>query len=69
MKFQGLHDFIDAAGGRRFLMVIGAGIVDTVLLWFGKLAGGEYVTVTLATVGVYIAGNTYQKANAGKADS
>lgn len=48
-------------GGRRFLMTIGCGIVSAILLWCGKLTSSDYTTITIATVAVYIGGNTYQK--------
>lgn len=56
-----VSDHMQAWGGRRFLVTVGAGLVDAVLLWAGKLSDGGYVTVTLATVAVYIGANTYQK--------
>ncbi|MBA3588215.1 hypothetical protein [Methylibium sp.] len=48
-------------GGRRFLMSMGCALVNTVLLWFGKIDPTTYRDLTIATVAVYIAGNTYQK--------
>ncbi len=53
--------WLEALGGRRFLLVLGCGIVDAVLVWFGKITSGDFVLVTSATVGVFIAGNAYQK--------
>jgi hypothetical protein len=61
MKFQALRDLISAAGGRRFVLTVGAGVIHGFLLWFGKLTESGYVTLTVATVGAYIAGNTIQK--------
>jgi hypothetical protein len=52
----------DALGGRRFFLCLGCGAVSTVLVWFAKISGSEYVTLVLGTVGVYTAGNTTQKA-------
>ena len=52
---------ISNAGGRRFLMVTGAGIVYTVLLVLKYLTGSEYVTLQIATVAAYLAANTAQK--------
>lgn len=54
---------IEASGGRRFVMAMGAGITSTLLQWFGKLdpAGSTYAMIVLGTVAVYIGGNTYQK--------
>lgn len=48
-------------GGRRFLLTVGCGLVNAILLWFGKLDTGSYTAITLATVAVYIGANTYQK--------
>jgi len=53
-----------AWGGRRFLLTVGAGIVYTGLLIFGKLDGAAYVTLQVATVGFYISANTVQKVRA-----
>ena len=57
-----------AVGGTRFLLTLGAGIVDTFLLSMDLLSESHYVTLTLATVGVYIGSNTWEnvrtKANA-----
>lgn len=48
-------------GGRRFVLTVGCGIATTALCWFAKISGEVYATVIIATVGAYIAGNTYQK--------
>jgi hypothetical protein len=48
-------------GGRRFVMVMGCAMVSTVLVWFGKVSGAEFVTLISLTVGAYQAANTYQK--------
>ena len=47
-------------GGRKFVLTVGCGVMTSFLLWFGKLAGGEYVTVILGTVAAFIAGGTYE---------
>lgn len=50
-----LKEMLDAiAGDERLVVTIGAGAVDAGLLMGGWLTGGEYVTLTLATVAVYI---------------
>ncbi len=41
-------------GDERFVMTVGAGVVDSILLACGLLTGNEYVTLTLGTVGIYI---------------
>lgn len=52
---------IAKSGGRRFLMTMGCAAVCTVLIWFGKIDGAIFRDVIIATVAVYIGGNTYQK--------
>ena len=49
------------SGGRRFCMTIGAGLISTALLVQGYITESGYITLQLATVGVYIAANTAQK--------
>jgi hypothetical protein len=56
-----MRDFINAAGGRRFLLAVGALIISSVMLWFGKVTGGEYVTLCLLTYGGFITGNVMQR--------
>lgn len=58
-----MRNLIDQAGGRRFIVCVGAGVVTSALQWFGKLdpSGGTYAAVILGTVGAFITGNTYQK--------
>ena len=51
-------------GGRRFLMTMGCGIACTVLVWFAKIDGAIFRDIVIATVAVYIAGNTVQKVKA-----
>ena len=57
---------MENSGGRRFVVTLGAGLITTVLQWFGKLdpAGSTYALVIVGTVGAYIAGNTVQKVRA-----
>jgi hypothetical protein len=47
-------------GGRRFLLSVGCNLVTSALLYLGKLDGGSYTAITIATVGAYIAGDTMQ---------
>ena len=51
----------EKVGGRRFFMVMGCSIISTVLCWYAKISGAEYVTIISLTVGAYIGGNTTQK--------
>lgn len=50
-----------AFGGRRFLLTLGAAVVNTFLLLHDKLDSSAYVTLTLGTVAAYITGATVQK--------
>lgn len=59
-----IRNRIEEFGGRRFILALGAGVMTTILTWFGKVDGAVYATVVLGTVGVYVAGNTYQKTRA-----
>ena len=48
-------------GGRRFLLVVGCGLVYTALLVAGYIDPTVYGTLQIATVAAYIAGNGFQK--------
>jgi hypothetical protein len=61
VKFQALRDLISAAGGRRFLMTVGAGIVNSFLVMHGDISMEIYRDLTLGTVAAYIVANTWQK--------
>lgn len=61
VKFQALNDLIRAAGGRRFLLTVGSGLVNTGLLIGAYIDMSTFKELILATVAVYIASNTYQK--------
>jgi hypothetical protein len=54
-----LRDWIGAAGGRTFLLTVGCGMVNTILVWFTKITSADFVLVTGATVGAFIAANAY----------
>lgn len=53
--------------GRKFFLAAAVLSAATALLGAGLLGPGEYVTLVLGTVGVYIAGNVAQKATQQKA--
>ncbi len=48
-------------GGRRYVLVIGCGLVYTALLITGYIDATVYGSLQIATVAAYIAGNGYQK--------
>lgn len=52
---------LERFGGRRFLLTIVSGAGTWLLCWFGKIDGGVYSAVTIATVAAYIVGNVAQK--------
>jgi hypothetical protein len=54
----------NALGGRRFLLTVATQISTTVLVWAGKISDDVFSVVIIATVGVYIAGNTTEKIKA-----
>ena len=58
-----IRQAIEVAGGRRFLVTVGAGVMTSFLQYLGKLdpAGSTYALVIIGTVGAYITGNTAQK--------
>lgn len=56
-----IQRWMSAVGGRRFFLSLGAGIVTTILSWYAKITPEIYRDVILGTVGIYIAGNTFQK--------
>jgi hypothetical protein len=55
----------DTAGGRRFILAMGAGVTATFLQWHGKLdaAGSSYALIVLGTVAAYITGNVVERKN------
>ena len=66
---QNVQRVISVLGGRRFLLTLGAGLVTSILVWHGKISPEIYRDVILGTVGIYIAGNTFQKNQEAKAKS
>ena len=57
----------DKLGGRRYVLAQEVFLASCILLAWGKIAGAEWVTVTLGIAGVYVVGNVSQrKIEAGK---
>lgn len=52
---------LDKWGGRKFLVTMVSGLGTFILVFFDKIDPGTYSVVTIATIGAFIAGNTYQK--------
>lgn len=50
-----LRELIWGFGGRSFILVIGASITNTGLFIFAGMSEGGYVTLTLGTLGAFIA--------------
>lgn len=63
-KPNGYAQWLTTAGGRRFMLTVGSGLVYTGLLMGRWLSGTEYVTLQVATVAAYLAANTIQKVRA-----
>jgi uncharacterized membrane protein len=51
-------------GGRKFVLVMVAMLIITVMRFTGFLDQGTFQILFMATVGVYVAGNVTQKATA-----
>ena len=51
----------EEAGGRRFLLVLLLLAVASLLLWFGKLSGSEWVLMMQVSVVAYVLGNVAQR--------
>lgn len=62
MTPEKLHAWLEAAGGRRFVMAMGAGVVSTLLFVFGKLTQGNYMMLQSGTILMYLAANNHEKA-------
>ena len=56
----------ESIGGRRFFLTLGCGIASFILVWFEKITGSEFVTLTSLTLVPYLGFNTQQKIQGGK---
>jgi hypothetical protein len=48
-------------GGRRFLLTVGSGLVNTLLRWFDKIDQMVFRDLIIATVGSYLTATAVQK--------
>lgn len=55
MTPQTIKEYREALGGRRFIMTMGAGVVNTGLFAAGIMDQATYQLLTMATVGAYLA--------------
>ena len=60
---------LNRVGGRRFVLTIISGAGTWLLCWFGRIDGGIYSSVTIATVAAYIMGNVAQRSVEAKRDA
>lgn len=58
---ENIGQLLYVIGGRRFLLTMAVGAATAVLTWYGKVTDIIYRDVILGTVGIFIAGNTFQK--------
>lgn len=61
--------WIEFLGGRKFIMAATTGFSVCVLVWFERISDGVFETVLLGTVGLYIAGNVWQKVKEGRVEA
>lgn len=59
--YQHITALREALGGRRFLLTVGAGIVNTLLVAHGLIPAAVYESLTIMTVGIYVAGHGAQQ--------
>ncbi len=66
MNFEKL---IPSLGGTKFIITLLTGLATTLLVAFTKIDGAIYATVTLGTVGAFVAGNVTEGIKAKQADA
>jgi len=64
-----VREKIEAFGGRRYVMTMGCCFTATILVWFGKVSGGEFVTLISLAMAFYNGANTLQKVSEAKNES
>ena len=45
----------------KFVLCSATLLISALLTWFGKVDGGVFSTVVIATVGAYVAGEVFQR--------
>lgn len=55
---------LETFGGRRFLLTVASAITSFILVWFAKISGEVYATITISTIAAYITGNVAQRIRA-----
>ena len=61
-----MRDMYVKFGGQRYVLVYVTLALCTFLLWAHRLTSADFSMIVLGTVGVYIAGRTYQNTKMGK---
>jgi hypothetical protein len=61
-------NWISRFGGRRFVLTVGCGAVNSFLLFMGKIGDEPYSLIILGTVGAYITGAVVQEVKQIQAD-
>jgi hypothetical protein len=61
MTPEQLHKWIEAAGGRRFLLTLGSSIVNTGLVIAKVISETTFAQLIMGTVAVFIAGASWKK--------
>ena len=56
-----IRDHINGLGGRKFVLSVGCAVMCTTLLVTSYISQEIFRDLIIATVAVYIAGNTFQK--------
>lgn len=63
MSEQQPQNIFTRVGGRRFVLSVGCGVVNTLLVAAGSITPDVYQWIILGSVAAYITGNTAQKMN------
>lgn len=63
-----MKDF-NTIGGRRYLMCMGACVMTTILMAFGKIDAKTYGDVVIWITGIYVTGNVAQRTGSALPDA